>query len=61
MIGLTYLEDQNLGRHRELKDDGTLMAPALARASELVVQAHTFDRCGVEEPLLDGAEPHLHQ
>jgi hypothetical protein len=23
-IGATYLEDQYLGRHRELKDDGTL-------------------------------------
>jgi hypothetical protein len=27
VIGPTYLEDQNLGRHRELKDGGTLMAP----------------------------------
>jgi hypothetical protein len=60
MIGPTYLEDQNLGRHRELKDGGTLMAPTLAMASELAVQAHTFDRCGVEEALLDGAETHLH-
>jgi hypothetical protein len=25
MIGPTYLEDQNLGRHRELKDGDTLM------------------------------------
>jgi hypothetical protein len=56
MIGLTYLEDQNLGRHRELKDGGMLMAPTLTMAGELVVQAHTFDRCGVEEPLLDDAE-----
>jgi hypothetical protein len=60
MIGPTYLEDQNLGRHRELKDGGTLMAPTVARAGELAVQAHTFDRCGIEEPLLDGVEPHLH-
>jgi hypothetical protein len=56
MIGSTYLEDQNLGHHRELKDGGTLVAPTLVRAGELVVQAHTFDRCGVEEPLLDGVE-----
>jgi hypothetical protein len=60
MIGPTYLEDQNLGCHRELKDGGTLMASTLARAGELAVQAHTFNRCGVEEPLLDSAEPHLH-
>jgi hypothetical protein len=60
MIGPTYLEDQNFGRHRELKDSGTLMEPTLARAGELAVQAHTFDRCGVEEPLLDGVESHLH-
>jgi hypothetical protein len=33
----TYLEDQNLRRHRELKDSGTL--PILARAGELTVQA----------------------
>jgi hypothetical protein len=60
VIGLTYLEDQNLGCHRELKDGGTLMVPTLARAGELVVQARTLDRCGVEEPLLDGTDPHLH-
>jgi hypothetical protein len=60
MIGPTYLKDQNLRRHRELKDGGTLMVPTLTRAGELAVQAHTFDRCGVEEPLLDVAEPHLH-
>jgi hypothetical protein len=59
MIGLTYLEDQNLRRHQELKDGGTLMEP-IARGSELAVQAHTFDQCGIEEPLLDGVEPHLH-
>jgi hypothetical protein len=59
MIGPIYLEDQNIGRHRELKDGGTLMEP-IARGGELTVQAHTFDRCGVEEPLLDGVEPHLH-
>jgi hypothetical protein len=53
MIGQTYLEDQNLGRHRELKDGGTLMEP-ITRLGELAVQAHTFDRCGIEEPLLDG-------
>jgi hypothetical protein len=29
MIGPTYLEDQNLGRHRELKDGGTLMGLSL--------------------------------
>jgi hypothetical protein len=52
MIGQINLEDQNLGCHRELKDGGTLMAPTLARAGELAVQAHTFDRCSVEEPLL---------
>jgi hypothetical protein len=60
MIGPTYLEDQNLGRHRELKDGGMLMAPTLARAGELAVQAHTFDRRSVKESLLDGVEPHLH-
>jgi hypothetical protein len=59
MIGPTYMEDQNLGCHRELKDGDTLMAPTLVRAGELTVQAHTFDRCGIEEPLLDGVEPHL--
>jgi hypothetical protein len=59
MIGPTYLEDQNLGRHRELKDDSTLME-LITRGGELAVQAHTFDRCGVEEPLLDSVEPHLH-
>jgi hypothetical protein len=37
-----------------------LMAPTLARAGELAVQTHTFDRCGVEELLLDDVEPHLH-
>jgi hypothetical protein len=60
MIGPTYLEDKNLGCHQELKDNGMLMAPTLARASELAVQAHKFDWCGVEEPLLDGVEPYLH-
>jgi hypothetical protein len=60
MISPTYLEDQNLGRHRELKDSGMLMAPTLARAGELAVQAHTFDRCSVKESLLDGMEPYLH-
>jgi hypothetical protein len=43
-----------------LKDGGTLIAPTLARAGELAVQAHTLDRCGVEESLLDSADPHLH-
>jgi hypothetical protein len=37
MIGPIYLEDQNLRRHRELKDGGTLMEPTLARAGELAV------------------------
>jgi hypothetical protein len=60
MIGPTYLEDQNLGCHQELKDGGTLMRP-IARGGELAVQANTFDRCGVEEPLLDSVEPHLHR
>jgi hypothetical protein len=41
-----------------LKDGGTL--PILARAGELTVQAHTLDRCGVEESLLDGVDPLLH-
>jgi hypothetical protein len=59
MIGPTYLEDQNLGRRRELKDGDTLME-LIARGGELAVQAHTFDRCGVEEPLLDSMEPHLY-
>jgi hypothetical protein len=59
-IGPTYLEDQNLGRYRELKDSGTLIAPTLARAGELAVHAHTLDPCGVEKPLLGGADPHLH-
>jgi hypothetical protein len=54
------LEDQNLGYHRELKDGGTLIVPTLARVSELTVQAHTLDRCGVPELLLDGADPLLH-
>jgi hypothetical protein len=53
------LKDQNLGRYRELKDGGTLME-LIARGVELAVQAHTFDQCGVEEPLLDSVEPHLH-
>jgi hypothetical protein len=56
----TYLEDQNLGCHRESKDGGTLIAPTLTRAGELAVQAHTLDRCSVEELLLDGADSHLH-
>jgi hypothetical protein len=43
-----------------LKDVDTLIALTLARAGELAVQAHALDRCGVEEPLLDGADPHLH-
>jgi hypothetical protein len=60
MIGPTYLEDQNLGRHRELKYGGTMMVPTLASAGELAVQAHIFDRCSVEEPLLYGVELHLH-
>jgi hypothetical protein len=60
MIDPTYLEEQNLERQRELKDSGTLMAPTLTRAGELAVQAYTFDLCGIEEPLLDGVEPHLH-
>jgi hypothetical protein len=60
VIGPTFLEDQNLGRHRELKDGDTLIAPTLARAGELAVQAHTLDQCNIEEPLLDGADPHLH-
>jgi hypothetical protein len=60
MIGPTYLEDQNLGRHRELKDGGMLMV-LIARGGELAVQAHTFDRCSVEEPLLESVEPHLHR
>jgi hypothetical protein len=50
------LEDQNLGRQRDLKDSGTLME-LIARGGELAVQAHTFDRCGIEEPLLDSVEP----
>jgi hypothetical protein len=58
-IGPTYLEDQNLGRHRELKDGGTLIE-LIAGGGELTVQAHTLDRCGVEEPLLDGEDPLLH-
>jgi hypothetical protein len=60
VIGPTYLEDQNLGRHRELKNGGTLITQTLARAGELAVQAHTLDWCGVEEPLLNGADPYLH-
>jgi hypothetical protein len=58
-IGPTYLEDQNLGRHRELKDGDTLIE-LIMRGDELTVQAYTLDRCGVEEPLLDGADPLLH-
>jgi hypothetical protein len=40
-IGPTYLEDQYLGRHRELKDGGTLIAPTLARVGELCPSPHT--------------------
>jgi hypothetical protein len=54
------LEDQNLKRHRELKDGGTLIVLTLARVGELADQAHTLDRCGVEELLLDGAYSLLH-
>jgi hypothetical protein len=46
-IDPTYLEERNLGCHRELKDDDTLILPTLARVGELAVQAHTLDRCGV--------------
>jgi hypothetical protein len=60
MIDPAYLEDQNLGRHRELKDGGTLMR-LITRGGELAVQAHIFDRYGVEEPLLASVEPHLHR
>jgi hypothetical protein len=56
MIGPTYLEEQNLGRHRELKEGGTLMR-LIERGGELTVQAHTFNRCGVEKPLIDNVEP----
>jgi hypothetical protein len=35
-----------------LKDGGTLRDRV---SGELAVQAHTLDRCGVEEPSLDGA------
>jgi hypothetical protein len=56
-IGPTYLEDQYLGRHRELKDGDTLRDLV---SGELTVQAHALDRCGVEEPLLDGVDPLLH-
>jgi hypothetical protein len=59
MIGPTYLEDQYLGCHRELKDGGTLI-DLIVRGGELTVQAHTLDRCGVEEPLLDGVDLLLH-
>jgi hypothetical protein len=38
-----------------LKDGGTLIVPTLARVGELAVHAHTLDRCGVQELLLDGA------
>jgi hypothetical protein len=57
MIGLTNLEDQYLGRHRELKDGGTLRDLV---SGELTVQAHALDQCGVEEPSLDGADLLLH-
>jgi hypothetical protein len=60
MIGPTYLEEQNLGHHRELKDGGTLMR-LITRGGELAVQAHTFDRCGVKEPLIDSVEPLLYR
>jgi hypothetical protein len=56
-IGLTYLEDQYLGRHQELKDGGTLRDLV---SGELTVQAHALDWCGVEEPSLDGMDPLLH-
>jgi hypothetical protein len=45
-IGVTYLEDQYLRRHRELKDGGTLRDRV---SGELTVQAHALDRCGIEE------------
>jgi hypothetical protein len=40
-----------------LKDGGTLRDLV---SGELTVQAHALDRCGVEEPLLDGADLLLH-
>jgi hypothetical protein len=43
-----------------LKDGDTLMG-LIPMGGELAVQAHTFDRCGIEEPLLDSVEPHLHR
>jgi hypothetical protein len=54
-ISPTYLEDQILGRHREMKDDGTLILSTLAWVGELAVQVHTLNRCGVHELLLDDA------
>jgi hypothetical protein len=60
MIGPTYLKEQNLRHHRELKDGGTLMR-LIVRGGELAFQAHTFDRCGIEEPLIDSVKPHLHR
>jgi hypothetical protein len=53
------MEDQYLGRHRELKDGGRLI-DLIVRGAELTVQPHALDRCGVEEPLLDGVDSLLH-
>jgi hypothetical protein len=41
-----------------LKDGGTLI-DLIVRGGELTVQAHALDRCGVKEPLLDGADSTL--
>jgi hypothetical protein len=38
-----------------LEDGGTLI-DLIVRGGELTVQTHTLDRCGVEEPLLDGVD-----
>ena len=37
-----------------MKDGGTLRDLV---SGELTVQAHALDRCGVDEPSLDGADP----
>jgi hypothetical protein len=56
-ISPTNLEDQILGRHRELKDGDALIISTLATVSELAVQAHTLDWCDVEEIPLDSVDP----
>ena len=55
------MEDQSLGRHRELKDGGALLVPTdVAMVGELAVQAHTLFRHGIQAGL-DIVDPLLHR